>query len=327
MPPMGPCSFACGNLQRPTDETMTPVMTTHISGLIVALALGLALVAPAVSAQTAPVPARTVTPPVPPSALPGAQPSATATAAAPRRTGHPLPPRRPAEFAAADQTGGTRSATADSPAAAASNAPAATPPAPLPLSAPPPRDVVAALPATPKDAVAQLNGYFNGITTLIGDFIQFGADGRRAEGKLYLQKPGRIRFEYRPPSTLEVVSDGQSVAIRDRRLATQDLVPVSQTPLKFLLNDRIDLARDTRVLKAGTEAGMVRVTVEDRTTLGGTSRITLIFDPRENVLKQWSIVDPQGFETSVALYNLDRTKRPDPALFRINYERIIDSNK
>ena len=80
-----------------------------------------------------------------------------------------------------------------------------------------------------------------------GKFVQIGADGRRASGHFYMQKPGKVRFEYDPPSPIDIIADGSSVVVRDRRLATQDLYPLSQTPLRFLLADRIDLMRDTHV--------------------------------------------------------------------------------
>ena len=84
--------------------------------------------------------------------------------------------------------------------------------------------------------------------TLVGDFVQVGPDGGKSEGKFYLQKPGKVRFEYNPPSPIELIADGSSVVVRDRKLATQDLYPLSQTPLRFLLADRIDLLRDTNVV-------------------------------------------------------------------------------
>ena len=97
--------------------------------------------------------------------------------------------------------------------------------------------------AAEDELLAQANAYFNGITTLTGSFIQIGADGRRIGGKLTLAKPGRLRFDYDQPSPLEVVADGTSVAVKDRKLGTQDLYFISQTPLKFLLRDKIDLAQ------------------------------------------------------------------------------------
>ena len=63
-----------------------------------------------------------------------------------------------------------------------------------------------------------------------------------------MQKPGKVRFEYKPPSPIELIADGSSVVVRDRKLATQDLYPLSQTPLRFLLADHIDLLRDTNLV-------------------------------------------------------------------------------
>ena len=68
------------------------------------------------------------------------------------------------------------------------------------------------------------------------------------EGEFYLQKPGKVRFDYNPPSPIEMIADGSSVVVRDRKLATQDLYPLSQTPLRFLLADRIDLMRETNLI-------------------------------------------------------------------------------
>ena len=168
-------------------------------------------------------------------------------------------------------------------------------------------------------AIARANTYFNNTTTLVGDFVQIGADGRRSEGKLYVQKPGRLRFEYADPATLEIVADGKSVAIRDRKLATQDLYFIWQTPLKFLLNSKIDLARDTKVLDVSSNQDSTSITVDDTATLGGTSRIRLVFDPTSFAIKQWSVIDPQGYETLVSLFNVNTTTKPDPSLFQITY--------
>jgi outer membrane lipoprotein-sorting protein len=178
-------------------------------------------------------------------------------------------------------------------------------------------------PMSDREIVARANAYFNGISTLVGDFVQTSADGRRIGGKLYLQRPGRLRFAYEQPSNLEVVADGRSVAVRDRKLATQDLYLIGQTPLKFLLRENLDLSRDVRILEAAQEADGVRLSLEDRSTLGGTSKITLYFDRNLEALRRWRVIDPQGFQTTVALSNLDRDRRVDPGLFVINYERML----
>ena len=178
--------------------------------------------------------------------------------------------------------------------------------------------------ADPATVVAAANAYFNGFQTLTGGFIQIGADGRRIGGKLTLAKPGRLRFEYDQPSPLEVVADGTSVAVRDRKLGTQDLYFISQTPLKFLLHDKIDLARDLTVTEVTNDPGGVRIALEDRSTLGGTSKIQLFFDGELKTLSQWRITDPQGYLTTVQLSNLQKGKAVDGSLFFINYGRSED---
>lgn len=178
-----------------------------------------------------------------------------------------------------------------------------------------------------RSAVERVNAHFNSFGALAGDFTQTGQDGRRVSGKIYLQKPGRLRFDYAPPSRLEIIADGTSVAIRDRKLNTQDIYPLGQTPLKFLLNERIDLSRDTRVTNVSNQPDMISITVEDKSTLGGTSQITIDYDPRTDRLKQWAVVDPQGVRTVVSLANLDLAARPNPALFRINFERFLEDRR
>ncbi len=168
------------------------------------------------------------------------------------------------------------------------------------------------------DRVSQ---YLSSMQTMVGNFVQIGPDGGRTEGTFYIQKPGRVRFEYNPPSPIDIIADGSSVVVRDRKLATQDLFPLSQTPLRYLLADRIDLLRDTDVVSVSSDDTFVNVTIEEKELMIGTSRLMMMFDAKDLTLKQWTVTDPQGFDTTVAVFNLDATKKPDPNLFVINYER------
>ncbi len=171
-------------------------------------------------------------------------------------------------------------------------------------------------------AIAKANQWFNANLTMVADFVQLGADGKRTDGKLYVQRPGRLRFEYARPATLEIIADGTSVAVRDRKLATQDVYFISQTPLKFLLKEKIDIAKDTQILDVKADERSVMILIEDKATFGGTSRIRLVFDTANFSLRQWTVTDPQGFETLVSLSNLELAQRPDPSLFKINYEKF-----
>ena len=141
-------------------------------------------------------------------------------------------------------------------------------------------------------------------------FVQNTSNGQRAEGTLSVKRPGQLHFAYAPPSTLEVVSDGRSVAVRDKKLGTNDVYSVRQTPLKFLVQEQVDLARDTKVRDVQISPdGMVTVLFEDSATFGGTSKITLRFDARANALKQWTVLDAQGYETTVVLSGLNVVRR------------------
>lgn len=241
---------------------------------------------------------------------------AAAKPAAPRLV---LPPPRPAGLgearSATTETAPVQAVATNAPAATAPAAEAAKPAAPARGKQPPP--------ATQEEAVERLNAYLNSFQTLQGNFIQHASNGRRLEGRIYIQRPGKMRFEYEPPTTTEVIADGTSVAIRDKRLATQDLYSIGQTPLKFLVREKMDLAREGTLKGASIDGDLLTVRLEDRSTLGGTSKITLKFDLVANELRQWVVVDPQGYETAISLYNLDTRRRPDPQNFVIDYQRRL----
>ena len=181
-------------------------------------------------------------------------------------------------------------------------------------------------PPSPFDAkqralLDRISNYLSSVQTMVGKFVQVGPDGGRTEGTFYMQKPGRVHFEYNPPSPIDIISDGSSVVVRDRKLATQDLYPLSQTPLRYLLAERIDLLRDTDVVSVSADDSFATVVIEQKQLLVGTNRLMIMFDAKDLTLKQWTVTDLQGFDTTVAVYNLDSTKKPDPNLFVINYQR------
>jgi outer membrane lipoprotein-sorting protein len=202
--------------------------------------------------------------------------------------------------------------------------PAAAQPSAAPFVVPAPFTARANQPggfdANQRALIDRVSMYLSTVNTLVGDFVQVGPDGSRTEGQFYLLKPGKIHFAYNPPSVIEVVADGSSVVVRDRRLATQDLYPLAQTPLRFLLAERIDLMRDTSVVSVSADDVFVTVVIEEKHQIVGTSRLMLMFGAKDLQLRQWTVTDPQGYDTTVAVYNLDTSKRPPDSLFRINYD-------
>jgi len=239
-----------------------------------------------------------------------------------------LPPQRaespkPAAKPVLANQGRTNPQTPPARAVAAEPARAAAPATPAAVVALPPKASAAAvrstaapvpasqsIPTSPAAALDRVNAYFNSIDQLTAFFVQSSTSGPRAEGTLSIKRPGQLHFAYAPPSSLEIVSDGRSVAVRDKKLGTNDVYSIRQTPLKFLVQDQVDLAKDTKVqdVQVGSD-GIITVRFEDSATLGGTSKITLRFDARANALKQWTVIDAQGYETTVVLSGLNLVRR------------------
>ena len=196
---------------------------------------------------------------------------------------------------------------------------------PTPVIPDPRRNVPASIfqtfDATQKAQAAKVSTYLSSLSTLTGNFVQIGPDGSRTTGDFYIQKPGKVRFEYDAPTTIAMIADGQSLAVRDNKLATQDIYPLSQTPLRYLLSDRIDLMRDTNVVMVSGDDLYTSVTIEEKNALVGTSRLMLMIGTKDGQLKQWTVTDPQGYDTTVAIYNLDTVKKPDPGLFKIDFTK------
>jgi|SRR5256886_10767597 len=199
--------------------------------------------------------------------------------------------------------------------------PAALPPNPV---IPDPRrnlpaNIFATFDANQKAQAARVSSYLSSLQTLVGNFVQVGPDGSKTKGDFYIQKPGKVRFEYDDPSPIAIIADGSSLAVRDRKLATQDIYPLSQTPLRFLLSDRIDLLKDTNVVNVTADDVFISVTIEEKQALIGTSRLMLMVGAKDGQLKQWTVTDPQGYDTTVAVYNLDSSRKVDPGLFKIDF--------
>jgi outer membrane lipoprotein-sorting protein len=178
-----------------------------------------------------------------------------------------------------------------------------------------------ALSAEQRTIIGKINSYLSSVQQMSGKFVQVGPDGSRSQGDFYISKPGRVRFEYDDPSPIELIADGQSVVVRDRKLATQDVYPLSQTPLRFLLSDKVDLMKDSSLTSVYADDVFVTAVLEEKNGLVGTSRLMIMFNAKDMQLKQWTVTDPQGYDTTVAVYNLDSTKTPDPSMFRIDYTR------
>ena len=150
-------------------------------------------------------------------------------------------------------------------------------------------------------AVQRINAYFNNITNLQGSFEQVDSTDKHTAGRFYVQRPGKIRFDYAPPSGLRIIADGKFLAIEDSDLKTVEKYPIESTPFRLLLADAVDLGRDARIVGVESQEGTLSVSLEDKTGDAAGS-IRLIFDSASELqLKEWMITDAQGLMTRVTV--------------------------
>lgn len=169
--------------------------------------------------------------------------------------------------------------------------------------------------------LAQANQALNAIQRLQGRFVQSAPGGARSTGAFYLQRPGKLRFEYDPPATLLIVSDGSVVALRDTELRTTERTPLRSTPLNIILGAQIDLERNSRVLRVSRAGPWLMVTARDRTgEMDG--QITLQFFGAQAELRSWDVIDATGARTRITLSDIVRPASFDRSLFRL--EDIIE---
>ena len=173
-----------------------------------------------------------------------------------------------------------------------------------------------------KDAktVAKISKHFSSVPSMMGEFIQFGPNGEQTGGKFFLKRPGKIRFDYTKPSPILVKADGKTVGIHNRKLKTWDFFPLSKTPLRLLLADRIDV-KDKSIKSVKREADLTTVVLANKTAFGN-SKITLMFDPKSFELRQWTITDDQGKDTSVMIFNVKRNVSLSQKLFSLRQSQI-----
>lgn len=173
-----------------------------------------------------------------------------------------------------------------------------------------------AAPLKPQDTadLLKVSAYLNAITSLKSNFVQVGPNGELDQGVIYARKPGRLRFEYAPPSPYLIVSDGVTIAVANNKLRTVDRYPLIDNPLNIILKQNIDLTTDQRITGIERQPGTLRITATEKSgPLKG--QVTLIFRYPTIEIAQWIITDGQGLQTMIALKNPQTEIQLSPELF------------
>ncbi len=172
----------------------------------------------------------------------------------------------------------------------------------------------APLTTSEKQDIARVEDYLNDISSLKAKFLQVNAEGQIAEGDVFMRRPGRMRFEYKPPAQILVVADGTWLILHDKELEETNRLPLNATPVSVLLKKDVRLEGDVTVVSVEKDANTLRLNIidTDEPEEGG---ITLVFENKPLKLRKWLVTDAQGNTTSVALSDVERGIALKPELF------------
>ena len=189
--------------------------------------------------------------------------------------------------------------------------------APLPASAAKPIEVTQEQAAS----INAISDYINSFKTIQGEFTQISPKGNLSRGVFYIAKPGKMRFEYAPPNPFLIVADGTWLTVKNIKKEKGDQFPLSQTPLRLVLGDKVDILGDTNILDFEEQDGLTSVTLEDKESTLGNGKLTLVYDQNRKALQQWIVTDGKGRRTTVTLENVVAGIATDPKMFVVKIER------
>ena len=185
---------------------------------------------------------------------------------------------------------------------------------PLLLAAIPAQAQGVALTAKDHADLTRIEAYLNGLHTLKARFLQVAPDGSTSQGVTWLDRPGKMRFQYDPPTPLLLVAGHGLFVFYDRELKQTSNIPLGQTPLGLLLRDNLVLAGDVTVTGIERQPGEISVTLV-RTGSPNDGSLTLVFADNPLALRQWSVVDAQHQETRVSLFDVQAGGTFDQDMF------------
>ncbi|MDA7946423.1 MAG: outer-membrane lipoprotein carrier protein LolA [Hyphomicrobiaceae bacterium] len=175
--------------------------------------------------------------------------------------------------------------------------------------------------------VRGINDYLNNLSNLEGRFVQTDHRNERKKGRFYVQRPGRLRFDYSAPSKLRIVSDGEYLAIEDHDLKTVDKFPLEATPILLFLGENIDLLRDAVILQMHQDESAVAIVMVDKSGNAG-GQLQLFFKRPELELYEWVVTDAQGLDTRIQLADLIAGNKKSKGFFQSSSIELdnIDNN-
>ncbi len=184
-----------------------------------------------------------------------------------------------------------------------------------------------ALPASAaKLSLAELSAYLNAMTSAEAEFTQINDDGTISTGKIFIKRPGRMRFDYNPPEYSRVIAGSGEVAVFDSKSNTAaERFPLASTPLAIILKPTVNLGQARMVVAHTADATTTTVTAQDPDH-PEYGNIQLVFTGNPVELRQWIVTDASGQTTTVILGELKKGGNMSPRMFDIQAESQGRSN-
>ncbi|BAV50974.1 outer membrane lipoprotein carrier protein LolA [Mesorhizobium loti] len=177
-------------------------------------------------------------------------------------------------------------------------------------------ELTTAVSAAPVEA-ATIADHFSSVKSMSGDFVQSGPRAEKTSGRFFLQRPGKLRFDYGGRSGIGLIADGKSVVIYKKKLKTSRLYSLSKIPLKLLLEDQVEFS-GSRLKSIKDDGAQIIIKLGDKSVFGN-SNITMVFDKTSLDLRRWSLTDERGQSTTVTIFNVKQGVRAPPGTFTIDY--------
>lgn len=165
----------------------------------------------------------------------------------------------------------------------------------------------------------EISSYLNSTKAVEAEFTQVNADGTISTGTVYIQRPGRVRFQYNNDATLVLASGGQVAVFDAKSNGGPQQYPLSQTPLSIILAANVDLSRANMVTGYTEAKNSTVVTAQDpkRPEYGN---IQMVFTANPTQLRQWVVTDDTGEKTTVILGDMKQGGSYSPSTFSITNE-------
>ena len=184
----------------------------------------------------------------------------------------------------------------------------------------------AVLSARDRADVARIEVYLNQLRSLHSRFLQVAPNGGMSQGQAWLVRPGRMRFQYDPPSPFLLVGGHGLLVFYDSQLKQTSNIPIDSTPLGLLLQDNLRLSGEITIVSFARQPGALQVGVV-RTRSPGDGTLTLYFTDQPLALRQWTVLDAQRQETRVTLSNVEVGGTYPDSLFEFIDPRFFQNNQ